>query len=58
MTGTNITTMSPGSIIVIPLGDKIDWSSLTIAPSDTSFGNLISFNFLPTIEEISMLQKK
>ena len=43
--------MSPASMIVMPLGDKIDWSSLTIAPRDTSLGNLISFNFLPTIEE-------
>ena len=43
--------MSPASIIVIPLGDKIDWFSLTIAPRDTSLGNLISFNFLPTMED-------
>ena len=43
--------MSPALIIVSPLGDIILSSSLTIAPNDTSFGNLIFLRGFPIIEE-------
>ena len=43
--------MSPASIIVSPLGDIILSSFLTIAPNDTSFGNLISLRGFPIIDE-------
>ena len=34
-----------------PLGDTILSSSLTIAPNDTSFGNLISLSGFPIIDD-------
>ena len=43
--------MSPALIIVSPLGDTILSSSFTIAPKDTSFGNLISLRGFPIIDD-------
>ena len=43
--------MSPAWIIVSPLGDMILSSSLTIAPNETSFGNLISLRGFPMIDD-------